>query len=162
MQSFKNTKSFLLFFFWFNLAFSQNYPVKNYNATNDLPNNTVRSLLVDSNNILWIGTDNGVVKRENDVFRYFFEEDGLAMNSCWAIAEDKNQNLWFGSYGGGVSMYDGYRFRVLSEKDGLAHNEITKLFSFQDHIFVGTSDGCLLYTSPSPRDRTRSRMPSSA
>ena len=25
-----------------------------------------------------------------------------------------------------------------------------------------TKDGCLLYTSPSPRDRTRSRMPSSA
>ena len=24
------------------------------------------------------------------------------------------------------------------------------------------STGCLLYTSPSPRDRTRSRMPSSA
>ena len=24
------------------------------------------------------------------------------------------------------------------------------------------SDSCLLYTSPSPRDRTRSRMPSSA
>ena len=28
-------------------------------------------------------------------------------------------------------------------------------------IYVGLS-GCLLYTSPSPRDRTRSRMPSSA
>ena len=26
----------------------------------------------------------------------------------------------------------------------------------------GMSDDCLLYTSPSPRDRTRSRMPSSA
>ena len=26
----------------------------------------------------------------------------------------------------------------------------------------GLVDGCLLYTSPSPRDRTRSRMPSSA
>ena len=25
-----------------------------------------------------------------------------------------------------------------------------------------TQNGCLLYTSPSPRDRTRSRMPSSA
>src|SRR5665811_181131 len=41
---------------------------------------------------------------------------------------------------------------------------------YQRHIFaengVGgsrqTSTGCLLYTSPSPRDRTRSRMPSSA
>ena len=26
----------------------------------------------------------------------------------------------------------------------------------------GKAGGCLLYTSPSPRDRTRSRMPSSA
>ena len=26
----------------------------------------------------------------------------------------------------------------------------------------GKDDNCLLYTSPSPRDRTRSRMPSSA
>ena len=28
--------------------------------------------------------------------------------------------------------------------------------------FAGVYIGCLLYTSPSPRDRTRSRMPSSA
>ena len=29
-------------------------------------------------------------------------------------------------------------------------------------VFMETSGTCLLYTSPSPRDRTRSRMPSSA
>ena len=29
-------------------------------------------------------------------------------------------------------------------------------------LFDGVPDDCLLYTSPSPRDRTRSRMPSSA
>ena len=28
--------------------------------------------------------------------------------------------------------------------------------------FIDEVKGCLLYTSPSPRDRTRSRMPSSA
>ena len=28
--------------------------------------------------------------------------------------------------------------------------------------FNPSAEGCLLYTSPSPRDRTRSRMPSSA
>ena len=27
---------------------------------------------------------------------------------------------------------------------------------------INENEGCLLYTSPSPRDRTRSRMPSSA
>ena len=31
-----------------------------------------------------------------------------------------------------------------------------------DHSMTYESHGCLLYTSPSPRDRTRSRMPSSA
>ena len=30
------------------------------------------------------------------------------------------------------------------------------------HAMVTKVRGCLLYTSPSPRDRTRSRMPSSA
>ena len=33
---------------------------------------------------------------------------------------------------------------------------------FFEGTFVGQSYFCLLYTSPSPRDRTRSRMPSSA
>ena len=30
------------------------------------------------------------------------------------------------------------------------------------YVDIGWPWGCLLYTSPSPRDRTRSRMPSSA
>ena len=38
----------------------------------------------------------------------------------------------------------------------MVNNEKVEKFSFKD------SDTCLLYTSPSPRDRTRSRMPSSA
>ena len=37
------------------------------------------------------------------------------------------------------------------------------LFEFQrDIVRWSLRKGCLLYTSPSPRDRTRSRMPSSA
>ena len=33
---------------------------------------------------------------------------------------------------------------------------------YQVRALVGSYKACLLYTSPSPRDRTRSRMPSSA
>lgn len=141
MPFYKIIRLFLLFFLWFNLAFPQNYPGKNYTSAAELPNNAVRSLLVDSNNILWVGTENGVVKKENDEFKYFFEEDGLALNSCWAIAEDKTGKLWFGSYGEGISVYDGFEFKVISVKDGLVHNEITKLFSDGDYMYVGSSDG---------------------
>ncbi|WP_324719381.1 histidine kinase [Salinimicrobium sp. HB62] len=141
MPFYKVIKFCCFFFLWFNSAFSQNYPVKNYTAANELPNNAVRSLLVDSNNVLWIGTENGVVKKENDDFKYFFEEDGLALNSCWAIAEDSNKNLWFGSYGAGISIFNGRDFKVISGIDGLVHNEITSLFSRGNKMFVGTSDG---------------------
>ena len=37
-----------------------------------------------------------------------------------------------------------------------------KLESFGIEVETGIAGTCLLYTSPSPRDRTRSRMPSSA
>ena len=36
------------------------------------------------------------------------------------------------------------------------------LLSLACNIVVVAGSSCLLYTSPSPRDRTRSRMPSSA
>ena len=43
--------------------------------------------------------------------------------------------------------------RELTQEQTILRNQLKR---FGNHIF------CLLYTSPSPRDRTRSRMPSSA
>ena len=44
---------------------------------------------------------------------------------------------------------------------GLAAQPEDFAVSLTDMV-LGDQSGCLLYTSPSPRDRTRSRMPSSA
>ena len=54
-----------------------------------------------------------------------------------------------GKVGGVVSPAQAAN-RVLLERSALTHLEA-------DNIY-----GCLLYTSPSPRDRQKSRMPSSA
>ena len=41
--------------------------------------------------------------------------------------------------------------------------QLRDLFESEPYVNTfGAYNGCLLYTSPSPRDRTRSRMPSSA
>ena len=48
---------------------------------------------------------------------------------------------------------------------GILHGGIAFTFADSAFAFASNSYGrvaCLLYTSPSPRDRTRSRMPSSA
>ena len=54
--------------------------------------------------------------------------------------------------------------RLLAVYDG-SYNLLMR-FEYADDRMPGTEEGmsnsCLLYTSPSPRDRTRSRMPSSA
>ena len=63
-------------------------------------------------------------------------------------------------------------FNLLSSHHSLRHY-VSKLILTDDNVFTkaaaaGKCDEldpsilCLLYTSPSPRDRTRSRMPSSA
>ena len=42
------------------------------------------------------------------------------------------------------------------------HNDVKKLIFTPDFVIGEVAIGCLLYTSPSPRDATLSRMPSSA
>ena len=54
-----------------------------------------------------------------------------------------------------MALEDEYNIEIPSE-------ELTDLNTVGDVIEYMKSKGCLLYTSPSPRDRTRSRMPSSA
>ena len=46
-------------------------------------------------------------------------------------------------------------------------NRVNQYFTIQESVLLQQQElvlsaNCLLYTSPSPRDRTRSRMPSSA
>lgn len=127
---------------WFSFsAKAQQIPSFNFTTADGLPNNSIRSLLVDSRGILWIGTENGISKLENGVFQNFHESDGLAFNSCWAIAEDQKGNMWFGSYGGGITVFDGKKFHVLTTEGGLADNRIRHLYPFQDKILIGTEDG---------------------
>ena len=45
------------------------------------------------------------------------------------------------------------------------HMDVSTAFLYagiQEKVFVKQAPGCLLYTSPSPRDKRQSRMPSSA
>ena len=46
--------------------------------------------------------------------------------------------------------------------DQVNDGAVKRAFITQDQIRYELSDPCLLYTSPSPRDRQKSRMPSSA
>ena len=77
------------------------------------------------------------------------------LNSASVLIEDKNVKIlcdpwldgeeYFGSWG----IYPPYDFRP-------------EIFDDVDFIHISHIHPCLLYTSPSPRDLSTSRMPSSA
>ena len=92
-------------------------------------------------------------------------------------AVERNSNIiYVGSASGGVwkSMNGGTTWDpIFDDQKTLSIGAVKINQNNPDEIWVGTGEGnprnshnsgrgCLLYTSPSPRDRTRSRMPSSA
>ncbi|MDR6967580.1 hypothetical protein J2X31_001592 [Flavobacterium arsenatis] len=139
------SKNKALFFFWALISplivVAQYFPSTNYTSLDGLSNNAVRALFLDTHNNLWIGTENGVSKFENGTFLNLYDTEGLAHNSCWDICQDKNEAMWFASYGGGVTKFDGKNFKIFTTKEGLPINKTRKVFSFKDKIYVGTEYG---------------------
>ena len=58
--------------------------------------------------------------------------------------------------------YVNYTRLSWSDSSGIKHPLYPTRHTSNPFKIKQDTDGCLLYTSPSPRDRTRSRMPSSA
>ena len=56
--------------------------------------------------------------------------------------------------------------KTVSGKEKVSGNALSHGLTAEKHVIIGESieefNTCLLYTSPSPRDRQKSRMPSSA
>ena len=86
-----------------------------------------------------------------------FAQRGIASHWKYKSSEKFSELSW--------KEYDWLRDLVEIIEAGTSpehYYEFTKLQMFQENVFCFTPKGCLLYTSPSPRDGCRSRMPSSA
>ena len=56
--------------------------------------------------------------------------------------EDRDGNLWFGTWGDGVVRYDGRDFTMLGTEDGLAHNAVLSIVEDRrGHLWFGTDGG---------------------
>ena len=59
--------------------------------------------------------------------------------SSRSILEDKSGNLWFGTEGGGVSMYNGESFTHFTEKEGLSNRDVLSILEDKSgNLWFGT------------------------
>ena len=72
----------------------------------------------------------------------FTTGDGLAGNTVTAIAVDFDGTLWIGTWGGGVSRYDGLKFTSYTSNDGLSSNFVYSIaVDSRNSKWFGTGNG---------------------
>jgi len=81
-------------------------------------------------------------------FVHFTIEDGLAGSQVFSITQDSNGYLLAATAGGGLNMFDGKEFKIISARDGLAGSSLNTLkIDSKDRIWVGTSNGISVLSS---------------
>lgn len=79
-----------------------------YDHSHILPNPSVRAIRIEDNGIMWVGTFNGLVKYYIGNYEVFnTSNSGLKDNLITCLELDKQNRLWIGSLGKGISVFDG-------------------------------------------------------
>jgi ligand-binding sensor domain-containing protein len=82
----------------------KNYYHEAFNQ-NSLISNFVTSIAIDSNGIVWIGTEKGISVFDGFKWKNFTTNDGIIYNHIRSVLIDENGNKWFGSEKG-LSRFD--------------------------------------------------------
>ena len=117
----------------------------------------VRDLYEDRDGNIWFATDQGVQRYDGYVWTTYTTKDGLAHNSVRTVTQTRDGAMWFGTFGGGISRFDGAAepeeaWTTYTEEDGLGSN-------YMDHggAFTEARDGTLWAGLRGPEDSTGAR-----
>jgi PAS domain S-box-containing protein len=115
-----NNKLFIYFslFLISSLVNGQVYDFEVINQKNGLPSTTIHSIIQDSRNLIWIGTDGaGLVRYDGENYKAINKlgnKEGFAVTS---IVEDVNHNIIFSTQEAGLIIYDGQKIIKSFSKD---------------------------------------------
>jgi len=108
----------------------------------ELVNKRVSSLLQDTAQNIWIGTQNqGIFRLTKDKLEHLNDENGLPSNRITALYQDKEQSIWVGTNGGLFRLREA-PFITLTTQQGLSGDYIRSVLSHSDgSLWVGSSKG---------------------
>lgn len=96
-------------------------------------------IAADLNNGIWVASSVGVIYYDNGTVNRYTDADGLADNRVLTVDLDSQNNKYFGTAGGGLSMYSPAGWQNLTRQNGIPMNRI-KSVHFQatgSNIWIG-------------------------
>ncbi len=124
----------------------------NITVEDGLSYSLVFEILKDDYGFMWFGTTDGLNKYDGHTFTIYQNIPGdttsLSDNSVWALFEDSKGNLWVGTDGGGLSLYnretDSFQHfkNDPNNSSSLAYNTVNDIVEDKDGtIWIGTYGG---------------------
>ncbi len=108
-----------------------------YNATSGLPSNSINFITLDSENRLWIGTDNGVCYLKKDsiftLSSFYFD------TRCLAV--DNAKNIWIGTLNNGVFKISGKNIENYTQSNFISGNCVNAMcVDKAGNVWLGTEN----------------------
>lgn len=88
---------------------------------------------IDKDNILWLWGEEGLFKIQSQLFINFISDKCKINPNIWCISEDKDKNIYFGSYEGSLVKYKNAEFEEINLK------KMLKPTSVNLHFYMGSS-----------------------
>ena len=127
-----------------NNADARNIIFENYEKLHPLFSRTekqINSLHFAPSGVLWAGTNGGgllkIMLIKNDILHFFYSKEnrqGISASAVHNVYEDKDKNLWFSLYNGGINILTKseidnktYRFKKIDSENNSA--DVMKIFS---------------------------------
>jgi hypothetical protein len=116
--------------------------------------NGFRSMTVDANNSIWVGSDlfyphNELIKISNSVLTVYTNlNSNLPSGVISSLSVDANNQLWIGLEAGdtGLSKLSGNTFTSYNiNNSGLSTDYVYSVYAKGNKIYLGTEDGLLIY-----------------
>tara|TARA_R110001592_G_scaffold75691_2_gene229064 strand:- start:4071 stop:7232 length:3162 start_codon:yes stop_codon:yes gene_type:complete len=153
---------FLLFILLnFNTFAQEAKRFKNFGLDNPMYYNFVRTIAQDKDGFMWFGSSEGLDRFDGHQFLSFHHDaelpNSLSSNVISRIIINKKQQLWVGTFGGGLNLYressqDFYRFTTETKDNALTNDTVNALFEDSTgKVWVGTENGLNIIT----RDENR-------
>lgn len=122
-----------------------------------LTNNIVRTILVDKQNFVWVGTQNGLNRiplrnfnpQHYTIQHFFYDHAALSGDDILTLFQDSKHTIWVGTKAKGLHYFDGKKFNRINLKIG--NTVITSIHSILEdddkNLWISTNQGIIKYNT---------------